>query len=76
MDGAWSGVPGSEGARPYQKWLFTTKHRRSSEIHQPVYVFAFSCQALLRVTFTTIVQFMTDRYPLHEQSVGIVQYSC
>ena len=31
-------------------------------------------QALLRVTFTTIVEFMTDRYPLHEQSVGIVQY--
>ena len=31
-------------------------------------------QALLRVTFTTIVQFMTGRYPLHEQSVGIVQY--
>jgi hypothetical protein len=30
--------------------------------------------ASLQVTFTTIVQFMTDRYPLHEQSVRIVQY--
>jgi len=28
---------------PYQKWLFTTKHRRSGKIYQPVYVFAFSC---------------------------------
>ena len=33
------------------------------------------CRNPLHVTFTTIVRFMTDRYPLvHEQSVGMVQY--
>jgi len=31
---------------------------------------------LLRVTFATIVRFMTDRYLLHEQSVKILQYKC
>jgi hypothetical protein len=39
---------------PCQKWLFTTKHGRSSEIQEPVYVFACSCKCLVSYAYLLV----------------------